>query len=72
MTPAQFYQFAGRVRKDAWPCKYGHTRCSDRDGGPCLCEEEIIAFPDEDHDHSYCLRCGGDCGADREDDDAEE
>jgi hypothetical protein len=27
-----------RVAEEAHPCKYGHLRCSDRDGGECADE----------------------------------
>jgi hypothetical protein len=59
MTAAEWYAFAERVREEAWPCKHGHPTCSDRDGGPCLCEEEFSTFGGCEDDHADCLRCKG-------------
>jgi hypothetical protein len=39
MTDTQYKAFLERISKDAHPCKYGHTQCSDRQGGRCSDEE---------------------------------
>jgi len=50
MTPEQFEKFADAVEQDPWPCKYGHTSCTDRRGGRCFDEEYQNTFGDTQDD----------------------
>jgi len=39
MTTAQYEAFLDRIAEEAYPCRYGHINCSDKQGGRCSDEE---------------------------------
>lgn len=50
MTVGKWEELVEKRDADPHPCKYGHTNCSHREGGPCLDEWEQRLFEgDEDH-----------------------
>jgi hypothetical protein len=41
MNHNDYEAFLERIAEEAWPCKYGHINCSDRQGGVCSDEEAL-------------------------------
>lgn len=48
-----------RVVDDPHPCKWGHPRCSDTDGGVCS-HEMWVNQADDESDEYYADRIGAD------------
>lgn len=45
-----FMSLAGDEELGCWPCRYGHTACSDRQGGRCSDELWLRQCRDETDD----------------------
>lgn len=50
MTAAQYEAFLDRISVEAYPCKYGHIICSDKQGGRCSDEESQYHNQDEERE----------------------